>query len=245
MASDDERYQVQGRNGVQRLLTSLQQARVPVSLRFDDTQDSHLSMLVAVDGKGGRFYLDEVALPRGRRQAEAGAVFSIHAELEGVPIEVTGCRITGQAPLDGVDAYIVPFPSSLVYRQRRDEFRARVPRAMNVPVSLGLPARAPEQVPPLTGILGDLSASGCRVEFPRKPATPVESGQCFGEVVIDAPEPYGRLEMSAEACHVLQDEEGRTAACGFRFLEVRGGTSQRLQKFLLHLQREALRLQRD
>lgn len=44
-------------------------------------------MLVAVDGKGGRFYLDEVALPRGRRQAEAGAVFSIHAELEGVPIE--------------------------------------------------------------------------------------------------------------------------------------------------------------
>lgn len=241
MTSDDSRFQVTSPARVRRLLELLSRQRAPVSMRFDDTQDSHVSMVLSVDGDARVFYLDEVGLAVGRRQAEAGAVFSAHAALDGVAVAFKGCRVTGRAVFDGVDAYAVPFPPQVMYWQRREQFRARVPRGIGVTVTLV----ADQGKYRLQGLLEDLSAVGCRVVFQALLPPTDLTGQHFAHVMIDAPEPFGRLELAADACHMFQDSEGRVVAGGFRFAGVSRGVTQSLERFVQHLQREAHRLQRD
>jgi len=241
MSEDDLQFLVEDGNEVERILESLKLLRLPVSVQFEGAEGSHMSMVVNVDAGKRVFFLDLLGLPEGRRMMEKAVAFSLHGMLDGVTLALRGCKFGGLATLQGIgEAYRIPYPERLVYRQRRDNFRARVLRSMEIPFIL----RGRHRRGILEGHLDDISNLGCRLIFRQPPFPPLASREIFADLQIQAPAPFGTMTMAIETRYVEEDTESKVISSGCRFVDLRPQVRTQIQRFVVHLQREAMRAQR-
>lgn len=241
MSEDDSRFLVQDRTEIERILESLKLLRLPVSVQFEGSDGSHMSMVVEVDAGERVFFLDLLGLPEGRRMMEKALAFSLHGILDGVTVALLRCKSQGVATVQGVgEAYRIPYPEAVFHRQQRDNFRARVLRSMEIPFTL----RGRHRRGALDGRLDDISNLGCRLVFREPPFPPLKSHEVFADLQIQTPKPFGTLIMAAETRHVEVNRESNVVSSGFRFVDLRPNVRTQVQRFVVHLQREAMRAQR-
>jgi len=125
------------------ILRQLAADRALVSIGFDQTRDFVLTTLLRVDAEADELILDGAREPRfNRRLAEAARLLAI-TERQRVKIEF----VIGPATLvdfEGAPALRAHLPATLVRRERRQLYRARVPLSRPLFVELLAISERPE-----------------------------------------------------------------------------------------------------
>lgn len=236
----DRKHIVARQASIFAILRSLQKHRSPLSVTFKGHDNQiYTSIILKVDLEEGYFLMDEIAPPSGHKRAIAGGSFSITANDRGVQVFFGGCKVIGAGSNDGAAIYKVPLPSKMLYKQRRDAFRAHI--AMSDRAEIRLVSY--ERSKPLMGNLVDISSTGCKIEFPYLIEPAFEEMEVFDELVFDLPEEHfdSSVLCAAEARHAIYDQAKKITSCGFRFLSPDGRNQREIDRFVSYLQREARR----
>ena len=126
----------------------------------------------------------------------------------------------------------------MVYQQRRNAFRALVPRALNAQVSL----YSEERNQHFNGRLFDISIGGCRINFAGEISPEFIRSEIFERVSIRLPD-GGTINNPLKLKHASYIPEHRETTCGFEFLNMDKAGQRTVDRFVYFLQREARRLE--
>lgn len=237
----DKKHIITRQASIFAILRSLQKHRSPLSITFRGHGNQvYTSILLKVDLKEGYFLLDELAPISGHKRAMSASPFTITANDRGVQVVFGGNKVIGAGKNDGAAIYKVSLPGQLLYKQRRDAFRAHMAIADRVDVKLV----SYERQKPLIGQIRDISSTGCKVEFPYLVNPAFEELEVFDEISFDLPESEfeSTVLCAAEARHAVFDEKKQSTECGFRFISPDGRNQREIDRFVSYLQRAAKRL---
>ncbi|MBB1485608.1 flagellar brake protein [Oceanospirillum sediminis] len=240
----DRKHIISRQASIFAILRSLQKHRSPLSIVFRGHDDQvYTSIVLKVDLEEGYFLLDEIAPPSGHKKAMGGAAFSVTANDRGVQVVFSGNQVVGAGTNKGAAIYKIKLPSKLLYKQRRDAFRAHIAMADQVDVHLV----SYERSKPLLGSLVDISSSGCKIEFPYLVDPAFEEMEVFDELAFDLPEEHFDTSVlcAAEARHAVYDQGKSMTSCGFRFLSPDGRNQREIDRFVSYIQRESRRRGQD
>jgi len=237
---DDRKHVVTRQASIFAVLRALQKSRAPLSITFRNHSDQiFTSIILKVDLDEGYFILDEIAPPSGHQHAISGGIFSIQANDKGIQVFFGNNTITGTGSNGGAAIYKIPLPKQLIYKQRRDAYRAHIAIADQVEVKL----ISYERQKPLVGRIIDISSTGCKVEFPYIIDPAFTDFEVFDEVSFDLPESEFDTSVlcAAEARRATYLEDRHMTQCGFRFLSPDGYNQRQIDRFVAYIQREARR----
>lgn len=237
---DDRRHLITRKASIFGVLRSLQKHRSPLTITFrGHAKQTYTSIVLKVDLDEGYFILDEIAPPSGHQRVMDGGIFSIQANDKGVQVAFGNNKVVGAGRNDGAAIYKIPLPKQLLYKQRRDAYRAHIALADQVEVKL----ISYERQKPLVGRIIDISSTGCKIEFPYLVDPAFEDMEVFDEVSFDLPEAEFDTSVlcAAEARRAVYFEDKHTTQCGFRFLNPDGRNQREIDRFVAYLQREARR----
>ena len=237
---NDQKHVVTRQASIFSVLRALQKSRAPLAITFrGHGNQTFTSIILKVDLNEGYFLLDEIAPPSGHQYALSGNIFSIQANDKGVQVFFGDNSIIGTGYNDGAAVYKVLLPKKLIYKQRRDAYRAHIAIADQVEVKL----ISYERQKPLVGRIIDISSTGCKVEFPYIIDPALTEFEVFDEINFDLPEPEFNTSVlcAAEARRAIYLEDRHITQCGFRFLSPDGRNQREIDRFVAYLQREARR----
>jgi len=237
---DDRRHLVTRKASIFGVLRSLQKHRSPLTITFrGQNKQTYTSIVLKVDLDEGYFILDEIAPPSGHQRAMDGGIFTVQANDKGVQVVFGNNTVVGAGRNDGAAIYKVPLPKQLLYKQRRDAYRAHIAIADQAEVKL----TSYERQKPLVGRIIDISSTGCKIEFPYLVDPAFEDMEVFDEVSFDLPEAEFDTSVlcAAEARRAVYFEDKNMTQCGFRFLSPDGRNQREIDRFVAYLQREARR----
>ena len=236
---DDRKHLVTRQASIFAVLRSLQKHRSPLSITFKGYgKQNFTSIILKVDLEEGYFILDEITPARGHQQAVTGDLFTIQANDKGVQVVWGNNSVTGVGHSNGASVYKVAIPKKLLYKQRRDAYRAHIARADQVEVKL----ISYERQKPLFGRIIDISSTGCKIEFPYPVEPELLEKEVFDEISFDLPKTLDTsILCAAEARRAIYFENRKVTQCGFRFLNPDGRNQREIDRFVAYLQREARR----
>ncbi|WP_417596761.1 flagellar brake protein [Oceanospirillum sp.] len=237
---DSRKHLVTRQASIFAVLRSLQKHRSPLTIVFQGhNKQSFTSIVLKVDLEDGYFILDEIAPPSGHKRALEGGVFSIQANDKGVQVAFGNNTVVGAGHNEGAAIYKVAMPKQLLYKQRRDAYRAHIAIADQEDIKL----TSYKRQKPLVGKIIDISSTGCKVEFPYLVEPAFEDMEVFDELSFDLPEAEFDTSVlcAAEARRAVYFEDKKTTQCGFQFLNPDGRNQREIDRFVAYLQREARR----
>ncbi|WP_114417404.1 flagellar brake protein [Marinospirillum perlucidum] len=220
------------------LLSSLHRQHASVTINFHGRSQHYASMLVEVDRDQKVFYLDEFNPPSGHKLALAGESFGVRANTQGLSIFFSQCQAISVLEDEKGLVYKVAFPTAVQHNQKREAYRARVLASMQAPITL----LAYERGKPIQGRLVDLSNGGCNLICEELPDPPLRNMEIFEELTLDVKDFERSITVPAEIRRISADEKKETVHCGIRFINVDGATQAEIDRLVMFLQREALRL---
>lgn len=220
------------------ILSAVQKARTPITIRFEGIDKYYTSIILKTDADDYSMIIDELAPEEGHELALQHASFSIRGSHGGVSLFFKPNMINGSGVENGIAFYRIPMPKEMIYQQRRNSYRALVPRALNVQCSLTSNSRPGT----LSGRLHDISIGGCRVNFTGEVEPMLIRGDVFENVEITLPE-GDKINYPLVLKHSSYSREINETSCGFEFEGI-DKTGQRIvDRFVYFLQREARRLE--
>lgn len=237
---DDRKHVVTRQASIFAILRSLQKHRSPLSITFrGHDKQIFTSIVLKVDLNEGYFLLDELS-GSGHKRAMNAEQFVVSGNDRGVQVVFGGNRVIAAGSNEGAAIYKVALPKQLLYKQRRDAFRAHIAMSDRVEVKLV----SYERPKPLIGQIIDISSSGCKVFFPYLVEPAFEELEVFDEVAFDLPENAfdSSVLCAAEARHAVYDTVKQNTECGFRFLSPDGRNQREIDRFVSYIQREARRM---
>lgn len=217
------------------VLKALQADRASVTIQFDGSKAVAASMVLDIDLKARRFRLDQFSTSDADKKAEAGSKFTMRASVNGIRVVAKDLEIHKIGKDDGGLYYDVNFPTSLLYMQRRDAFRAWVPGALAVKTVL----TSSSYPKPVEGRIQNMSATGCRVIVDGQLTPMPEMMQRFHlSTYLPLTDQDLSCEVSTAYSH-YQPERNQTAI-GLRFENLRRPDQVTINRFVIQLQREAI-----
>lgn len=210
-----------------------------VSLVFEGlpTTRHGYTVLLAVDRERKLMALDEVVPIEGERHLGAGHAFSAEGYHEGVRMAWTSQNyLVKRGSLEGVPCFWIDLPDELEYHQRRDAYRAPLKRTQSPNVNLAGSRLSPS----LVGKLLDISATGCKLQFPGNLSDYLQSGTIYERLSIALPD--ATLVVAVELRHLYYDRSRDASMVGMRFYEISGYEQRQVERYVFQLQRESRRL---
>lgn len=219
---------------IHRVLRALQLSRSMVSLTFDDTS-TYSSLLISSELDEQQFIIDEVRPEDGNAKLTASKAFTLHGSYSGGQVTIKNCRITTMGIVHYDNAFAVPFPPSLIYKQRRNAFRINVSRASESAIEIN----NKERDETITGLVTDLSTNGVAAEFSPNTDPKLGVGEHFDECHVDV---RGEMHITCELSlkRRYTDSQGNLQ-CGFEIRNIDRADQKKLDRFILELQRQARR----
>lgn len=210
-----------------------------VSITFDDLPVARhgYTVLLAVDRERQQIALDEVLPLETERYLAEGHTFSAEGYHEGVRMAWTSrnYRIK-RGSLEGAPCFWIDLPNELEYHQRRDAYRAPLKRSQSPNVNLS----GSKLSPSLVGKLLDISATGCKLQFPGNLSDYLQTGAIYERLSIALPD--ATLVVAVELRHLYYDRSRETSMAGMRFHEITGYEQRQIERYVFQLQRESRRL---
>jgi c-di-GMP-binding flagellar brake protein YcgR len=210
-----------------------------VSLVFEELPVTRhgYTVLLAVDRERGLIALDEVLPLESERHLLDGQTFSAEGYHEGVRMAWTSRNYrVKRGSLEGVPCFWIDLPDELEYHQRRDAYRAPLKRTQSPNVNLS----GSKLSPSLVGKLLDISATGCKVQFPGNLTDYLQSGTVYERLSIALPE--STLVVAVELRHLYFDRSRESSMVGLRFYQISGYEQRQIERYVFQLQRESRRL---
>ncbi|TBU93926.1 pilus assembly protein PilZ [Pseudomonas dryadis] len=220
-------------------LRLLQQHHDPLIIMFHERNQRFRSYVIDVDREQNRLVLDEMIPSDGERYLQNGEAFRVESFHEGVRIAWECAASMQLSEFQGERCYIGGIPAEVHYHQRRNAFRATLKQSDQVRIELdGDKLRAP-----ISGLMLDISASGCKLRLPGNVVASLHPGQIYER--FSAQLPFGKLETSVELRHAYHDEKLDITFVGLRFANMSGLVQRMVERFVYQLQREARRFESE
>ena len=220
------------------ILTAVQKARTPITIRFDGIDKYFTSIILKTDIDDYSMIIDEIAPEEGHELAMQNATFSIRGSHGGVSLFFKPNMINGSGVENSIAFYRVTMPKEMIYQQRRNSFRALVPRALNIQCT----ATSSTRLRPLKGRLHDISITGCRINFEGEVTPELIRGDIFENAEIVLPE-GDKISYPLILKHSNYSREINETTCGFEFDGIDKIGQRIVDRFVYFLQREARRLE--
>ena len=193
--------------------------------------------VLAVDRERKLMALDEVVPMESERYLVEGQPFEAEGYHEGVRMSWTSRNYRlKRGSLEGVPCFWIDLPAELEYHQRRDAYRAPLKRTQSPNINLG----GSKLSPSLVGKLLDISATGCKLQFPGNLTDILQPGAIYERLTIALPE--ATLIVAVEMRHLYYDRGRDASQAGVRFYEISGYEQRQIERYVFQLQRESRRL---
>lgn len=183
------------------------------------------------------------ALPTGDQQTEDEELKSPYP---GIVVQLSCFRSNAQiyAPELAIFDYrdsgdsrqlLVRYPQKVRLIYRRQDFRAELRTGLVVDVR----ARSHNDNLSQTGLLKDLSVSGCKVQFGLKAVDLLLAGEIFSLTLVF---PNGdAITVEAEKCHHDLHQDQRRILVGYRFVNMQASQHKKIWYFVREIERERAR----
>ena len=220
-------------------LRQLQQAHDPLIITFHERNQRFQSYVIEVDRDKNLLILDELMPSDGERYLLNGEAFSVETFHEGVRV-AWQCEATLRiSEHQGARCYFSPMPPEITYHQRRSAYRAPLKQTESVKVELS----GDKLRTPISGLLLDISATGCKMRFPGSVGSNLQAGQVYER--FSARFPFGGMTTAVEVRHVHYDDKADITFIGVRFHRINGQEQRLVERFVYQLQRESRRFDSD
>ena len=201
-----------------------------VQLEIDGDDISYTARILKISFKSLCFMFDDLTPSTGNDKILKAKSFTITTDFQGVLIQFTIDRdITFHQESRCCIAY---FPKSLLYKQRRNSFRAMIPKGLRPGISINIS----EKDLHITGAINDISSTGCRAQakgdFTDKSLSGTLSDKCIIRFVNE------RLVLSIQIRHLRYSEKLDITTFGIAFLNIKGMEQRTVDKYVNHLQFE-------
>lgn len=231
--SHKESNLLRSREEIYRAIQRLIRYAHSVSVTFEESETSYSSAITKVDLKSRAFAFDKLVPDAGNEFLRQGKPATVTADFRGILVEFTINRKLKYRPQS--EEYIAKFPKEMLYLQRRDAYRAIVPRTYTVYVIL----RSSENDVEIKGRLQDLSGSGFKAYFTGHMISDLKEIENFDESTLHVGEES--MDCGLYARHAVYDEEKSLTFCGFSFQPLSGMKQRYVDQLVQKLQWEEQR----
>jgi len=219
------------------LLQRLVDERIILMVHVPDDNVRYNSALLAVKPNSQTLTLDELTPRTGNDKALSAKKVHITARMGGAFVRFRATIVRADTR-DDVISYALTFPSFVIYEQRRNAFRARIPDNVTVNVSLEKPKSET-----IVADLADISTSG--IGFTLGPEIDLNSDNdelYMCKVTLPGGE---SLVCELEIRFAALDEKTKKRNVGGQFINMFGPQRKTIEKFVMFLQRETIRRKRE
>ena len=200
---------------------------------FEENEERFASAITKVDLKSKGFAFDKLVPDAGNEFIRQGKKMKVVADFRGILVEFF---IAGKLKYrSNSEEYIAGFPEKMLYLQRRNAYRAMVPRTYTVYVIL----RSSENETEIKGRLQDLSGSGFKAYFKGEIIKELKDIGNFDESTLHVADES--LDCGLDARHAIFNEEKGMTFCGFSFQHLSGMKQRYLDQLVQKLQWEEQR----
>ncbi|GAA6134893.1 flagellar brake protein FlgZ [Oceaniserpentilla sp. 4NH20-0058] len=206
-----------------------------LTARFEGVDDAFATAITKVDLKSKAFAFDKLIPDAGNEILQRGKRLELIADFRGILVKFFvegGLKYRPQN-----QEYIAHFPSKLLYLQRRNAYRAMVPRTYSVYAVF----RSSEDKQVFKGRLQDISGSGFKAYFKGNITTLLKTMGNFDESTLHVGDES--MDCGLDARHAVYDEQKDLTFCGFSFQPLSGMKQRYVEQFVNTLQYEEQRKQ--
>ncbi|WP_396587242.1 flagellar brake protein [Bermanella sp. R86510] len=207
-----------------------------VTARFQGVDDAFATAITKVDLKSKAFAFDKLIPDSGNELLKSGRPMELSADFRGILVQMD---INGDLKYRSQNhEYIAKFPPKLLYLQRRDAYRAMVPRTYSVYCVF----RSSEDERVYKGRLQDISGSGFKAYFKGMVGEQLKAISNFDECTLHVGDES--MDCGLDARHAIYNDEKDMTFCGFSFQPLSGMKQRYIEQLVNQLQHEEQRKQR-
>lgn len=206
-----------------------------LTARFEGVDEAFATAITKVDLKSKAFAFDKLIPAAGNDILQRGKRLELVADFRGILVKFFvegGLKFRPQN-----QEYIAAFPKQLLYLQRRNAYRAMVPRTYSVHCVF----RSSEDKQVFKGRLQDISGSGFKAYFKGDITAHLKSITNFDESTLHVGDES--MDCGLDARHAVFNEEKGLTFCGFSFQPLSGMKQRYVEQFVNTLQYEEQRKQ--
>lgn len=211
-------------------------AKAHITAAFPDSPKLYSTAVLKADLEKQFFILDEFKPTDGHDRVLKKEAFTLRTNVHGIEIIVLDSVITGAGKYREGAIYKVPFPSRMVYMQRRGAFRVIIRSSVGAKVS----CTSSQLAEPMNGSVLDLSATGAKLSFRGKIDPQIAVDTILDRIEVEVPEKTG-FDCKVEVRFVAYIRDRNVTMCGVRFLGLDAKQSQQVTVLVNDLEREARR----
>lgn len=227
--SHEDRYLLNSESEIRALLNYLQKKRSHITGHLNNSNDIFSTSILAVEKNHITMSgISEESLSKRIVDCSKLLFSTFHA---GVPVRFISSLIAKQA-FDGEVALTIPFPTEVLWRQRREFFRAPVPLSTPALCEMDLNTGEISRNP-----LADISVGGLGLMV-STPSTPLNRGMLINECQIELPG-FGSLKSDIQVCNesLLELRSGHAVKrYGCRFINLQQRDQSLLQRYVIKLE---------
>lgn len=202
---------------------------------FEGEKDPFVTAITKVDLKSKAFAFDKLVPDLGNSLLHGGKEIELVADFRGILVRF---KIAGGIKFRPQNQeYIAKFPQSMLYLQRRDAYRAMVPRTYSVYAIF----RSSENDKEFKGRLQDISGSGFKAIFKGDVSDHLTAISNFDESTLHVGDES--MDCGLDARHAIYIEDKDITTCGFSFQPLSGMKQRYVEQFVNKLQHEEQRKQ--
>lgn len=206
-----------------------------VTCKFEGIPDKFSSAITKVDLKNKAFAFDRIIPEAGNELLQKGRAMQVTADFRGILVKFT---IQGKIKYRAQSQeYIGSFPEKLLYLQRRNAYRAMVPRTYTVYIIL----RTSEGSSEFKGRLQDVSGSGFKAYFKGDITKELKAITNYDESTLHVGDES--MDCGLDARHAVYNQEKDMTFCGFSFHPLTGMKQRYVENLVNKLQFEEQRKQ--
>jgi len=207
-----------------------------LTVRFDGVDDAFGTAITKVDLKSKAFAFDKLIPDSGNELLRSGKKMQLIADFRGIFVTME-LNQQGLKYRQGNQEYIAKFPEKLLYLQRRNAYRAMVPRTYSVYCVF----RSSEDERTFKGRLQDISGSGFKAYFKGMIGEHLKAIGNFDESTLHVGDES--MDCGLDARHAIYNEEKDMTFCGFSFQPLSGMKQRWVEQLVNKLQYEEQRKQ--
>lgn len=214
---------------ISRVFRIFRDHRADLQLRFEDGRSVCTAKVLDLQKRS--ILLEDIQPRDGLALLRSGKSFALSGRVDGMYIHSVHNRVHKTESERGLPFFHVALPDSLLCQQRRRSARFRLPlRVAANGARIALFRRVGEDEP-VEGHIIDISAGGCRAEFPAPLGPPLQNDELLDGCAISIP---NLLELNAKGAvrHCSVDKQRQVTVCGIEFTEMHVTDRRRLEQFV-------------
>lgn len=231
-------YQVHSRREILALLRNLQESNQLIRMVMNNGADAIVTSVLAVDDAAGIMVIDCASTPLLNEQIAESENISFETVLEHIRILFFSARIE-ECIYDGLPAFSMAIPASMIRLQRREYYRVLTPVANPVRCTIHIPQEEGAGIATVSVTLKNVSGGGLAIVDEQRQLDPTV-GRIYRDCRIDLP--GGTLVVATLQIRNIQEvrmSNGKVVRrLGCLFIELPKPMLAAVQRYITKLERE-------